>query len=305
MNNTTKEFVAESIHVPVLLQEVIQALALSPEDVVVDGTLGGGGHANEILNILGEQGRYIGIDADTGAIERVEARIGNDPRVSLIQGNFRDIDKHMRSVGVEGIDKVLLDIGISSDQLENDSARGFSFLKDEPLKMTFVRDPKIGELTAWHVVNEWSESSLADVIFGFGGEHRARRIARAICEARDEKPIHTSKRLAEVIARAVSKVGHVHPATKTFQAIRIAVNDELGALEDVLQKGRALLRPHGRIVVITFHSLEDRLVKRMFSDWEDEGLGVRLTKKPITPSREEVVHNKRARSAKLRCFVRA
>ncbi len=303
MNKSTKEFVAESIHVPVLLQEVIHALSVSPENIVVDGTLGGGGHANEIVEALGKEGRYIGIDADRGAIERVQARLGDDPRVSLIQGNFRDIDAHLQKIDVVNIDRLLLDIGISSDQLENDSARGFSFLKDEPLKMTFVRDPKVGELTAWHVVNEWSEASLADVIFGFGGEHRARKIARAICEARDEKPIHTSKRLADVIASAISKVGHVHPATKTFQAIRIAVNDELGALEEVLQKGKMLLRPHGRIAVITFHSLEDRLVKRMFSDWEDEGAGVRFTKKPITPSREEVSKNKRARSAKLRCFV--
>lgn len=293
---------AITVHTPVLLKEVIHVLDIQPDDVVVDGTLGGGGHASALLTLLGKNGLYIGIDADSGALERVQQRLGEDERVKYMLGNFRNIDVHVENAGVKQVDKILLDIGLSSDQLGEESERGFSFLRDEPLKMTFSKDPKPGELTAWHVVNEWSEESLGDIIFGFGGEHRARRIARAICSAREQKEIHTSKRLADIVAEASPKRGPVHPATKTFQAIRMAVNDELGALSDALKKGETILKKGGRIAVITFHSLEDRIVKQTFAEWEHENIGERITKKPIAPSREEYVANRRARSAKLRCF---
>lgn len=292
-----------TVHTPVLLKETVHALSLAKNDVVVDGTVGGAGHAREIVQCLGEEGVYLGIDADEGAINQARLLFNSDPRVKLSLGNFRDLDVHLERAGLTSIDKLLLDIGISSDQLEGGSGRGFSFNSDEPLKMTFNRNPAPEEVTALEVVNDWSESSLADIIFGFGGERRARRIARAICDAREERGIFTSKQLADIVERAVGKRSHIHPATKTFQAIRIAVNDELGALHDVLQKGKKVLREGGRIVVITFHSLEDRKVKQVFREWEQAGEGIRLTKKPIVPSEEECRENRRARSAKLRCFI--
>jgi 16S rRNA (cytosine1402-N4)-methyltransferase len=294
-----------TVHTPVLLQEVIDVLALNPDDIVVDGTLGGAGHAKAILDTLGPNGTYLGIDADKGAIERAHQLIGDDPRYHTALGNYRNIDLYVKNAQLPRVDKVLLDLGLSSDQLHQDDNRGFSFQNDEPLKMTYSALPQKETVTAWHVVNEWSESSLQDIIFGFGGERHARRIAHAIVEAREEKPIQTSKRLAEVVATAVHRKSHIHPATKTFQAIRMAVNDELGALEEVLQKAIQLLTPEGRIAVISFHSLEDRIVKRTFRTWEETGLGKRITKRPIVPKREESNANKRARSAKLRCFETA
>ena len=303
MEESTESKQTGTVHTPVLLKETVHALSIAEDDVVVDGTLGGGGHARAILQHLGENGVYLGIDADEGALERAKQSLGGDARVRFSLGNFRDLDAHLDRTGLTYIDKLLLDIGVSSDQLEAGSGRGFSFSSDEPLKMTFKKDPKPDEVTAWDVVNTWSESSLADIIFGFGGEHRARRIARAICDAREAKGIFTSKQLADIVELAVGKRGRTHPATKTFQAIRIAVNDELGALEEALQKGRQFVRSGGRMAVITFHSLEDRKVKRLFREWEEVGYGTCLTKKPIAPSTEECRENRRARSAKLRCFV--
>ncbi len=296
----------ESVHVPVLLQEVIDVLALAPGDTILDGTAGGGGHAAAILTVLGPNGHYIGIDEDATALARVRARLGDDPRVTLVAGNFRDLDLHLRSVGRASVERILLDLGLSSDQLAPErSRRGFTFQEDEPLLMTFAESPHAEALTAMHVVNEWSESSLADIIFGYGGERRARRIARAIVDARQEGPITTSGALAEIIRKAAPGRGSVHPATRTFQAIRMAVNDELGALEEALTKSIELIAPGGRIAVISFHSLEDRTVKRTFKAWSDAGRGTILTKKPIAPSEREVRANRRARSSKLRAFERA
>jgi len=300
-NNSTEDHMV-TVHTSVLLHDVITTLALASNDVVVDGTLGGGGHAKKILEHLGDEGRYIGIDADNNAIERVRKLLNEDGRMFYALGNFRDIDKHVQEAGLQKVDKILLDLGLSSDQLDQKGGRGFSFQRDEPLGMTFADDPAKGTLTAWHVVNEWGEETLADVIYGFGGEHRSRKIAHAIVSARDEKPINTSIELAEIVKGVSSGRKGIHPATKTFQAIRMAVNDELGALHEVLDKSKELLNPGGRIAVISFHSLEDRYVKRTFAEWEKEGLGKRITKKPIAPTREECKQNRRARSAKLRCF---
>ncbi len=293
-----------TVHIPVLLQDVIKVLNIAPDDFVVDGTLGGAGHMKAILELLGENGKYLAIDSDKSAIERVLAdkKITKDKRVIFACGNFRDIDKHVLKAGFEKVDKILLDIGLSSDQLEARSGRGFSFNVDEPLKMTFKLNPDKEELTAWHVVNEWSEENLADIIYGFGGERGSRRIAKMICEARENGPINTSKELAHIIETAIPKRNGIHPATKTFQAIRMAVNDELGALKEVLFKSKELLAENGRIAIISFHSLEDRIVKKTFAEWEKDGIGKRITKKPIVPSREECISNRRARSAKLRCF---
>jgi 16S rRNA (cytosine1402-N4)-methyltransferase len=292
---------AVTAHVPVLLHDVIEVLDLRPDDVVFDGTAGGGGHAQAILTALGPQGHYIGVDADKDALKRVRTVLGEDERVHLVLGNYRNIDEHVVTAGAGTPTKVLLDLGLSSDQLGL-SGRGFSFQYDEPLRMTYTHTSLETGLTAWHVVNEWSEEHLADIIFGFGGERKARKIARAIVTAREDAPINTSGMLARTIEEAIGKHGRVHPATKTFQALRMAVNDELAALEEALRKSRDLLGPTGRIAVISFHSLEDRTVKRAFREWEDAEYGIRITKRPIVPAREEVAKNARARSAKLRCF---
>lgn len=297
-----------SVHVPVLLQEVISVLALHQDDVVVDGTAGGGGHATSILKHLGDQGRYIGIDADAHALKRVHARLGADPRVNLVESNFRSIDTVLHGQGLDRVDKILLDLGLSSDQLDStdlEKSRGFSFARDEPLTMTFCSNPSPSMVTAEMVVNEWSEEALADILFGYGNERSARKIARAIVAARSQAPIRTTAELQNIVTHVIPRNGATHPATKTFQAIRMAVNDELGALEEVLEKGVALLSPGGRIAVITFHSLEDRIVKRYFREYEDASTGVRITKKPIAPSDEELATNRRARSAKLRCLEKA
>ncbi len=296
----------ESVHTPVLLHEVITVLALAPHDVVVDATAGGGGHAEAILQILGPEGRYIGIDADMQALERVRARIGHDARVTLVHANFRTLREIVETHTLPPVTKLLFDLGLSSDQLtgsDTGAGRGFSFSRDEPLLMTLADNPTPETLTAREIVNEWSEQSLADVIFGFGGERYARKIARAIVDERELRPIDTTRELADIIERIIPAKGwRTHPATKTFQALRIAVNDELGALEGALRTGLEILAPLGRIAVITFHSLEDRTVKHLFKEFEDAGSSVRITKKPFVPTQEEVRANRRARSAKLRCL---
>jgi 16S rRNA (cytosine1402-N4)-methyltransferase len=289
-----------TVHTPVLLQQIIANLAVRPNDTIVDGTAGGGGHAAALLTVLGPGGRYVAIDADAYALRRVGERLHHDPRLLPVHGNFRDIDRHLASLQVGAFDRLLLDLGFSSDQLE--AGRGFSFTRTEPLVMTISEEAGEGATTAWHVVNDWSEESLADVLYGFGGERAARKIARAIVNAREMHPIETTTELANLVAETIGRKGKIHPATKTFQAIRMAVNDELGALTDVLTKALPLVRPGGRIAVITFHSLEDRIVKRMFMEWEKAGYGVRVNKHVITPDRAEVVANPRSRSAKLRVF---
>ncbi len=287
-------------HRTVLLHDAIQQLAIQPDDVVVDATLGGAGHARAIADVLDERGTLIGLDLDGEAIARAtEALAFARPRVELVQANFRSLAAVLDRLDVPKITKALFDLGWSAYQLR--AGRGFSFLADEPLRMTYADTPT--GLTASTIVNEWEESSLADIIFGWGEERYARRIARAIVEARASAPIASSAALAGVVAAAVPgayRHGRLHPATRTFQAIRIAVNDELGALEEGLRVAWKRLVPGGRIAVITFHSIEDRLVKRLFVAWEGSGEGVRVHKKPLTPSIEEVRENPRARSAKLR-----
>ncbi len=289
-------------HRTVLLHEAVDALDIKRSDIVVDATLGGAGHALAIAQKLGKKGLLIGFDLDADAIGRAEEALANSaPRTILIQANFRDMQKELRASSIEKVDKALFDLGWSGYQL--DAGRGFSFQKNEPLLMTYSKKP--GMLTAATIVNEWAESSIADVIFGWGQERYSRRIAKRIIEQRAKKPFATALELAETIREAVPapyRRGRLHPATKTFQALRIAVNDELGALKDGLLSVRDMLAQKGRIAVITFHSIEDGLVKRMFADWERQGMGRRITKKPIVPSMEELRENPRARSAKLRVF---
>ena len=245
-------------HVSVLLTEATAGLAPRPGFICIDGTLGGGGHAEALLEATAPSGRLLGLDADPAAIERCQERLARfGERAVLRQGSFRRLGEIAAEAGVPAVDVVLLDLGISAFQLI-ESERGFSFLADGPLDMRM--DPA-SPLTAAEIVNEWSREALADVIFRYGEESRSRRIAAAIIRAR---PLHTTGELAEVVSRTLGgKQGkRTHPATQVFQALRIAVNDELGALTAVLPQIVTLLRGGGRFAVITFHSLEDRIVKQ-------------------------------------------
>lgn len=278
-------------------------LAIKKGDIVVDGTLGGGGHSEYICSLFGRNITLIGLDRDEDAIVRSEARLqaaGCAPY--LVHANFEDIDRVLESLAIKKVDKVLLDLGLSSFQIDV-SGRGFSFLRDEPLRMTMNKEVKEGDTTAEDVVNEWEESSLADVIYGYGEERYARRIARAIVEARNTKPIRTTTDLVTIIKNAVPATyrrGKIHPATRTFQALRIAVNNELESLKVALEKTWNALSQEGRISVITFHSLEDRIVKRYFKELTEKKVALLINKKPIIPTEEEIASNPRSRSAKLR-----
>ena len=289
----------EASHTSVLLQEAIDNLSIRSHDTVVDATLGGAGHARAIANKLDGSGTLVGFDLDADAIERARTSLnGVMPKTFCIEANFRDIERELEAAGIDGIDKVLFDLGWSAYQLE--AGRGFSFLKDEPLLMTFSKDPKLSAST---IVNEWGEESIADIIFGWGEERYSRRIAHVIVERRKDRPFTSSIELADAIRSAVPAAyrhGRLHPATRTFQALRIATNDELGALKDGLAGAWKLLRPGGRIAVITFHSIEDRIAKEVMLGYERSGEGKRITRSPIKPTREETVSNPRARSAKLR-----
>lgn len=287
-------------HRTVLLHEAIESLAIQEDDIVVDATLGGAGHAKAIFTHLGADGLLIGFDADRRAIERAHSVLDTktNTNIKLVNANFRTLDTQLDSLAVPFIDKALFDLGWSTFQLHE--GRGFSFLSDEPLSMAYADDQT---LTADTIVNSWSEESLADVIYGWGEERYSRRIASAIVAARERAPIKTARELGEIVKAAVPppyRFGRIHPATKTFQALRIAVNDELGALQTALRQTWNRLNTGGRIAVITFHSIEDRLVKQQFVAWEGEGSGKRIPKKAIAPSKEEVMANPRSRSAKLR-----
>lgn len=290
-------------HIPVLLKETIEGLRLKQGDVVVDGTVNTGGHSKEICFFIGEEGCLVGIDRDSDALAIAKEYLKDvSPEVILIHGNYRNMDTLLAERGILKADNILLDIGLSTRQLF-DTRRGFSFTKDEPLLMTFNPYPQEGELTAEEMVNEWDEENLADIIFGYGEERFARKIARAIVRARETEKITSTFALAKIIEDTVPlwyRKKRIHPATKTFQALRITVNDELGALKEGIAKSLALLKKGGRLAIITFHSGEDRIVKKAFRDNTQEGRVVIVTKKPIIPSVIESVSNPKSRSAKLR-----
>jgi 16S rRNA (cytosine1402-N4)-methyltransferase len=298
---TGKPEAAKSKHQSVLLHEAIEELSINPNDTVVDATLGGAGHARAIADLLDSDGTFIGLDLDHDAIERADAALkGAKPKTFCIEANFRNIETELQSRGIPSIDKALFDLGWSAYQLE--AGRGFSFLKDEPLLMTYSSQKK-DALTAATIVNSWGEESIADIIFGWGEERYSRRIARAIVERRKVKQFERSADLGETIKASVPALyrrGKLHPATRSFQALRIAVNDELGALKDGVSGAWKMLNPGGRIAVITFHSIEDRIVKEMFLELERSGEAMRITRSPKKPSREELINNPRSRSAKLR-----
>lgn len=291
-------------HIPVLLDESINGLFIKKGDVVVDGTLGGGGHTKEIIKLFNKDVKVIGLDLDVDAKNRAEKAIGDTPSLfTFVNRGFQDIDKVLKDLDIEKVDKILLDLGISSFQLEV-AGRGFSFQKDEPLLMTMrkVGDDDI-DLTARDIVNTWDEETLADIIYGFGEEKYSRKIAKKIVERRLEKKIETTFDLVKIIDEAVGKNYRgmrIHPATRTFQALRIATNSELSNLEQVIEKGFDCLSKGGRMAIITFHSLEDRMVKKAFIELKNNSKANILTKKPIIPSEEEIKLNPRSRSAKLR-----
>lgn len=291
-------------HITVLLSEAVDALVLRPNDIVVDATFGGGGHAREITSRLDKQGCYIGIDADITALENTYLK-DVSPQVHLVHDNFANIANIVCSLHINSVDAILADLGWRLEQF-TDGGKGFSFLNDEPLLMTYG-DPAQYDFSARDIVNEWDESVIADILFGYAEERYARRIAKAIFDARKQAPINTSRQLAEVVVSALPPVvrhGRIHPATKTFQALRIAVNNELQVLERFINDGFSLLKPGGRMAIISFHSIEDRVVKHLFRDIKDRGLATLLTKKPITPSLTELKQNPRARSAKLRIITK-
>ena len=290
-------------HISVLKNESIDGLAIKKGDIIIDGTLGGGGHTFEMIKRWGNSIKIIGLDLDLDAKVRTEKTIGHTPNDFIfINAGFQDIDKVLKDLSISEVDGILLDLGISSFQLEV-AGRGFSFLKDEPLLMTMKKDPTDEDLTAKEIVNTWEEESIADIIYGFGEEKYSRKIAKKIIESRKEKEIETTFDLVKIIGDAVG--GHykglrIHPATRTFQALRIATNSELSNLEEVIEKGFNCLKKGGRMSIISFHSLEDRIVKKAFVALKEKEEGKIITKKPIIPNEDEIKLNPRSRSSKLR-----
>jgi len=287
-------------HTTVLLHEAVDGLELDSSDIVVDATFGSGGHAREIATHLGPDGLYIGIDADACALQL--EKVGEvQPRVELVNDNFKNLTNILSSLQVEKVDAILADLGWRMEQFA-DGAKGFSFQHDGPLHMTFG-NPEDYLFTAADIVNEWEEENIADVLYGYADERFSRRIAKGIVEARKQAPIETTFQLVSIIEQSLPKVvlrKRLNPATKTFQALRIAVNDELTVLQQFIADGFTALAPGGHMAIITFHSIEDRVVKHSFRELAQGEQGELITKKPISPSEEELKANPRARSAKLR-----
>lgn len=309
----------EFSHYSVLLNETIDNLCIKEKGLYADGTLGGGGHSLQICKRLGEGGHLFGFDRDEDAIAAASERLKDyKDKVTIIRSNFGDMSEELSIRGIEGLDGIVLDLGVSSYQLD-DPARGFTYRADAPLDMRM--DNRDG-LTAADVVNTYSEEELNKIIWDYGEEKFARKIARKICIERQKKPIETTGELSEIIKSAIpAKMRQTggHPAKKTFQAIRIEVNDELGVLKNSLNGMINLLNDGGRFCIITFHSLEDRIVKNIFKENANpctcppsfpicvcgkKSKGKVITGKPIVPSEEEIRENKRSHSAKLRVFER-
>ena len=305
------------MHQPVMVDAVIGHMAVRRGGRYVDGTAGSGGHTAAMLRVSAPDGLVLAMDRDAEAVSRLKERFRNETeRCTVVQAAFSSIAERSRIRGWESVDGVLLDIGVSSEQLDVPS-RGFSFGADGPLDMRMDRG---GSLTAETIVNTWPEEELADIVRRLGEERRARRIASAIAAARRKAPIRTTLELSRIVETAAGgRRGRLHPATKTFQALRMTVNDELGELERGLSEGLAILAPGGRMAVIAFHSLEDRMVKQFMvrhagrweslpaggREWRGEEPRVeRVTRKPVTPDADEVRRNPRARSAKLRVAQR-
>ena len=286
------------VHLSVLREEVAAWLSPRTGCVLVDGTLGAGGHTRALAERVGPAGLVVALDRDPAALDAAQPRLSGLP-VRLAQANFCDLPEVLRTLGIEAVNGVVLDLGMSSDQLA-DPSRGFSFDADGPLDLRF--DPTAGE-PAWRLLNRLSAEHLAELIYHYGEERHSRRIARAIVENRRDQPIHTARQLAAIVRECIprSRNPRIDPATLTFQALRIAVNDELKSLEIALRRTAECLRPQARLAVISFHSLEDRRVKEAF---RDDPRYEALTKKPVRPTEDEIAANPRARSAKLRVAAR-
>ena len=304
-------------HKSVLLNETIDGLNIKPDGIYVDGTLGGGGHAYEVCRRLGEKGSIIGIDQDAAAIEAASARLKDfGEKVTIVRSNYCDMKSRLHELGIDKVDGIVLDLGVSSYQLDT-AERGFSYREDAPLDMRMDTRQK---MTARDIVNDYTEADLYRVIRDYGEDKFAKNIAKHIVQARAVKPVETTAELSEIIRASIpmkfqKKSGH--PAKRTFQAIRIELNRELDVLRDSLDDMIDLLNPGGRLCIITFHSLEDRIVKSAFRKNENpctcppdfpvcvcgkKSKGSIITKKPILPSEEELEYNSRSKSAKLRIF---
>ena len=302
-------------HVSVLLNETIDGLNINPDGIYVDGTLGGGGHSYEICKRLSDKGRLIGIDQDGEALEAARERLKEfEDKITLVRSNYCEIDTILKDLGIEKVDGIVLDLGVSSYQLDN-LERGFSYKSDAPLDM---RMDQRQNKTAADVVNNYSENELFRIIRDYGEDKFAKNIAKHIVMARKEKPLETTAELSEIIKASIpmkfqAKGGH--PAKRVFQAIRIEVNNELGILENAIKDFVSSIKPGGRLAIITFHSLEDRIVKKTFQDLargctcpkefpvcvcgKKPEIKI-ISRKPILPSEEELEHNSRSKSAKLR-----
>lgn len=296
---------SEPAHRAVMPGEVMHGLNVKPGAVVVDGTIGLAGHAVLIAGALGSQGHLIGIDRDRYSLAEAKKRLASfsSLRIDLLQGSFRDVKRLLAQVRVKAVDGILLDLGISSFQLD-DPQRGFSFAKSGPLDM---RMDSGQDISAADLVNNLKESELAQIIEEFGEDRFARRIAKAIVWRRASQRIETTDQLTNIVLKALPvgySRGRIHPATRTFQALRIAVNSELDTLKEALEGWVEVLSPGGRLCVISFHSLEDRIVKNTFKEWARQNKAHILTKKPLQPSQGECDLNPRARSAKLRVMER-
>jgi len=291
-------------HIPVLAETLAEQITLPPDGVMVDSTIGQGGHSYLFGQILGPSAVLIGLDVDKDAILRARSRLKDLAcKVILIHCNFSQIIEQVHKQGIKEVDFILADLGVSSAQL-SDSKTGLSFLEDMPLDM---RIDKRLKTTAADIIKNTDEKKLADLIYNYGQDRASRRIARFIVQHRKNAPITTTGQLAKIVCRALGQQRRrwrIHPATRTFQALRITVNKELENLEQLLDSGPKILKKNGQIAVISFHSLEDRLVKDSFKQNEKEGIYKIITKKPIVPTREEIAANRRARSAKLRIALK-
>ncbi len=285
------------MHTPVLMEEVLAYLDPKPGDVIADGTLGGGGHARMILEKIGPSGMLIGMDQDAEAVERARQALGSRSNIRIVKSNFRKLREVLSQQGIRQINGVLFDLGISSDHLES-AYRGFSFMKEGPLDMRMDQDlPQ----SAFDLVNDLSEKELADIFWNYGEERKSRQIAGKIVAQRRKQPFRTTLDLANFIVACLGRGGgKIHPATRIFQALRVRVNQELESLEEGLEAAVSSLGPGGRLVVISFHSLEDRLVKQKMRGLAVSGMMRVLTKKVIVPTAGEMSTNPRSRSAKLR-----
>lgn len=286
-------------HIPIMAEQIADLLLQKQDGVYMDGTLGLGGHARYFLSRLGPKAKILGFDKDEEALAMARQRV-SDERLQTFHASYTQAPEVLRKAGITGVDGVLLDLGLSSYQLDN-PARGFSLLKDGPLDMRF---DLTATLTAADIVNTWPLTELERILTDYGEERHAAKIALAIMSARKQAPIQTTTALKEIVERVVPRYGKKHPATQTFQALRIACNGELDAVENILAHLPQLVREHGRVAILTFHSLEDRLVKNRFKALAQSGEWQPVNKHAMAPTYDEIRQNRRARSAKLRVIER-